>query len=274
MYELALFAGAGGGLLATTHLLKWHTICYVEWNKYCVEIIRQRIKDGYLHNAPIWDDAQTFDGTPWAGCVDIITAGFPCQPFSTAGKQKGASDKRNMWPSTIRIIREVQPTWVLLENVPGLLSAMDKSSTFPHSYFGTVLGDLAQSGYNARWRVLSAAEVGAPHRRDRVFVVAYSSCDRMQYGSTQANKGTTRENALPRMGSGRSNIRRSKYQTRNLAHCPSKATSCLRWGQIEPPISRVVDGLAHRVDRLKAVGNGQVPAVVATVWQLLTESDF
>jgi DNA (cytosine-5)-methyltransferase 1 len=91
--ELALFAGAGGGLLATTHLLKWRTVCYVEWDDYCISVLKQRIADGYLHDAPIWDDVRTFDGRPWAGCVDIVTAGFPCQPFSAAGKQQGEDDE-------------------------------------------------------------------------------------------------------------------------------------------------------------------------------------
>jgi len=258
MYELALFAGAGGGLLATKHLLGWNTICYVEWNEYCVEVIKARIEDGYLDDAPIWDDVRTFNGQPWRGCVDIITAGFPCQPFSTAGKRNGANDERNMWPSTIRIIREVRPPYVLLENVPGLLSAVDDAATFPHSYFGTVLGDLAQSGYDARWRVLSAAEVGAPHKRDRVFIVAHAR----MYGLAQAEQ----PRANRTQGERRISIRAGTARL-----CADRQPD--RW-LADTSIQRTGDGLAHRVDRLKAVGNGQVPAVVATVWQLLTESDF
>lgn len=255
MYELALFAGAGGGLLATTHLLKWRTVCYVEWNEYCVEVIKQRIKDGYLHDAPIWDNVRTFDGQPWRGCVDIITAGFPCQPFSTAGKRNGHKDERNMWPATIRIIREVRPAWVLLENVPGLLSAMDNAATFPHSYFGTVLGDLAQSGYDARWRVLSAAEVGAPHKRDRVFIVANS------YGDGQ----------LRRLDGCGMEWRSALCEWRQTKH--RFASISLTLGPPRPEristIPRETNDMAHRVDRLKAIGNGQVPAVVRTVWKLL-----
>jgi len=122
MNELCLFAGGGGGSIASFHFHKWRTVCYVEWDKYCQKILQARIKDGLLSDAPIWDDIKTFNGKPWRGCVDIITAGFPCQPFSVAGKQKGIDDDRNGWPDTIRIIREVKPKYCLLENVAGLLA--------------------------------------------------------------------------------------------------------------------------------------------------------
>ena len=154
-------------MLGTKYFLGWRTVGYVEWNDYCQRVIKARISDGLLDDAPIWDDVKTFDGTPWRGLVDVITAGFPCQPFSVAGKQQAGDDLRNGWPDTIRIIREVQPAWVFLENVPGILAAS-------HGYFGTVLRELAESGYDVRWRVLSAAEVGAPHKRDRVWIVAHT----------------------------------------------------------------------------------------------------
>ena len=177
MNELCLFAGGGGGLLATKWLLGWRTVCYVENEPYCIDILKARIRDGLLDDAPIWDDARTFDGRPWRGCVDIVTAGFPCQPFSTAGKRQGEQDKRNLWPETIRIIREVGPRFCLLENVPGLLS---------HEYYGTILGQLSESRFNAPWKVISAAEVGAPHKRDRVWIVADAEsirCDSKQSGT-------------------------------------------------------------------------------------------
>ena len=170
--ELALFAGTGGGLLASQWIHGWRTVCYVEWEQSAVNMLKQRIRDGYLHDAPIWDNVRTFDGTPWRGSVDIISAGFPCQPFSPAGKRESNHDLRNGWPDTIRIIREVQPKQVLLENVPGLLSAVDKTANKPVRYFGTVLRDLAESGYDAIWRVLGAHEVGALHRRDRIWIRA------------------------------------------------------------------------------------------------------
>ncbi|MEE8471110.1 MAG: DNA (cytosine-5-)-methyltransferase [Dehalococcoidia bacterium] len=169
MNELSLFTGAGGGVLGSI-LLGWRTIGYVEKDDYCQRVIAQRIKDGLIEEAPIFGDIRTFNDSGCAelyrGVTDIISAGFPCQPFSVAGQRKGESDERNLWPDTIRAIRIVRPRYVLLENVPGLLA---------HEYFGTILGDLAESGFDAKWKVISAAELGAPHRRDRLWIVADSN---------------------------------------------------------------------------------------------------
>ena len=165
MNELSLFSGGGGGLLGTK-LLGWRHIGYVEYNEYCQKIIAQRIKDGFLDEAPIFGDVRSFISEGFAasytGMVDVITAGFPCQPFSVAGKRKGEDDERNMWPATIECIRIIRPKHVLLENVAGLLA---------HEYARQIFGDLAESGYDVRWRCLSASEVGAPHKRDRVWIV-------------------------------------------------------------------------------------------------------
>jgi DNA (cytosine-5)-methyltransferase 1 len=167
--ELSLFTGAGGGILGTHGLLGWKCLGYVEFNDYCQQVIRQRIDDGILDEAPIFGDVRTFvdDGfaRSYRGMVDVVSGGFPCQPFSVAGARAGADDSRNMWPATLDVIRAVQPRFAFLENVPGLLSVDDGR------YFGRILGDLAESGFNARWRVLSAAECGAPHRRARLWIV-------------------------------------------------------------------------------------------------------
>ena len=206
MRELSLYTGSGGGLLGT-HLLGWQTVCAVEIEEYARDVLLKRQKDGLLPKFPIWDNAKTFNGEEWRGRVDVVTAGFPCQPFSVAGKRKGELDERNMWPDTYRIIREVQPEFLLLENVPGLLAKRTETlyrTSLPieneqiycfeegeekdllriqfsaseivlPSYFGRVLGDLAESGYDCRWKVLSAAEVGGSHKRDRVWIAAYST---------------------------------------------------------------------------------------------------
>jgi len=171
MRELSLFSGAGGGLLGTHHLLGWETVGYVEIEDYCQRVIKQRIADGLLPEAPIFSDIRAFISEGYAasytGMVDVITGGFPCQPFSVAGKQAGENDPRNMWPQTIEAIRIVRPRYAFLENVPGLLTTR---------YFGRILGDLAESGFDARWKVISAAEVGAPHKRDRLWILADSKC--------------------------------------------------------------------------------------------------
>ncbi len=251
MNELALFAGAGGGLLASKWLLGWRTICYVENAEYPVKILQARIRDGLLDDAPIWDDVRTFDGRPWRGCVDIIAAGFPCQPFSSVGNKLAGNDDKNLWPDTIRVIRQVRPEWCLLENVSGLLFQGG-------GYFGTILRDLAESGYDASWRVLSAAEMGAPHKRDRLFVVAHTvsgesrvsiepgQCEDASTGSTDC-RGHTAQGWDP--------------------------TSKPTWWDAEPRVGRMVDGVASGVDRFKAVGNGQVPFAVAAAWHLLTDNE-
>ena len=163
--ELSLFSGVGGGLLGTRHLLGWRTVCYVEWDAYAIEVIKARIKDGYLDDAPIWDDAFTFDGKPWRGGVDIVTAGFPCQPFSTAGKGLAEADPRNGWPAVIRILREVRPRFALLENVPGLI---------PKPYYRRILGDLVEAGFDIEQDCISAKEIGANHKRERLWFVAHA----------------------------------------------------------------------------------------------------
>jgi DNA (cytosine-5)-methyltransferase 1 len=168
MYELSLFSGGGGGLLGSK-LLGWRTIGYVEWEEYCQKTIRQRISDGILDDAPIYGDIETFIGDGYAeryrGVADVVTGGFPCQPFSVAGKQEGSEDPRNKWPATLRVIEIVRPRRVFLENVPGLLVS---------GYFGTILREMAEIGYDAKWTVLGASDVGARHIRKRLWIVANS----------------------------------------------------------------------------------------------------
>jgi DNA (cytosine-5)-methyltransferase 1 len=179
MNELSLFSGSGGGLLGTKSL-GFNHVGYVEWDGYCQQVIAQRIKDGLLDEAPIFSDVKAFASEGYAsqykGVVDVITAGFPCQPFSVAGKREASNDERNMWPATMEIIKAIRPQFCLLENVPGLLSAtVDDSAGRSIHYFGEILRDLAQSGYDARWCLLGADDVGARHRRKRLWILAYST---------------------------------------------------------------------------------------------------
>ncbi len=300
MNELGLFAGAGGGLLASQHLLGHRTVCYVERDPYCIDVLKARIRDGVLDDAPIWDDVRTFDGRPWRGKVDIVSAGFPCQPFSIAGAQKADLDERNMWPETVRIIREVQSEWCFLENVPGLLFA-------GHGYFGTILRDLAESGFVVAWKVLSAAEVGACHLRKRLWIVGRNAdcgderaqlrvrggegadvrgignvadtercrCERTRPGIMGQDAGANgRDDTGGCSDVVHADLRRCARSNQTQAtesdvyvkagHTPSV------WWDTEPAVGRVADGVAHRVDRRRAIGNGQVPPVAATAWRLLT----
>lgn len=162
MREAALFAGAGGSLLAGK-LLGWTPVVAVEWDAHCQRILKARQRDGMLPSFPIYDDVRTWPASDWRGRVDVITAGFPCQPFSRAGKQRGADDERNMWPATAQSIRDIEPRWVMLENAAELPTS---------GYFGVILRDLSTLGFVGQWAVLRASETGAPHHRARTWIVA------------------------------------------------------------------------------------------------------
>jgi len=303
--ELALFAGAGGGILGGK-LLGWRTVCAVEWEAYPASVLCARQNDGLLPPFPIWDNVQTFDGHPWRGIVDVISGGFPCQDISAAGKGAGIDGERSgMWGEMARIIREVRPQYVFVENSPMLTSRG----------LGRVLGDLASMGFDARWGVLGAADVGAPHQRDRIWIVAkwcgqlsHTQHDRIgrwkqQQASikeAQGNLAYTSEQGLERKQRKKSerNGMRFANKGKNVANTASlrqsgqgqyeqsinSAQDCnwqtnyvesigsSNFWQFEPAISRVADGVAARVDRLKAIGNGQVPLCAATAWRILSES--
>ncbi len=336
---MSLFTGIGGGLLGTK-LLGWNHIGYVEWDKYCCRVLEQRIRDGILDDAPIWNiDIREFNkryAEKYRGICDVITAGFPCQPFSVAGKRAGADDERNMWPATIECIRKVRPQYCLLENVPGLLTS---------GYFGTILGDLAESGYDCRWRCLSAAEMGANHKRNRLWILAYPVNNSNTRGRKQGRetdgiqeinraslrsgesggtdnvadtiggdsgrggtlgkpsdekrrKGKTKRKGIqPRDGQARSDniessrqdvadtTRRTELQKRSIKKCNPTTdgkgetgrftndgeSNGQSWWSVEPDLGRLAHGIPNRVERLRAIGNAQVPAVVRAVWRLLND---
>lgn len=164
MNVLSICAGYGGidlGLRLAVPSAR--TVCWVEREAAACEILVRRMSEGWLDPAPIWTDATTFDGRPWRGVVDCIAAGIPCQPWSTAGKRKGFEDERHLGEELVRVVDEVGPGLVFVENVSGFvrLGAPD------------LLGRLANLGYDAQWGMFSAAGVGAPHRRQRVFLLAY-----------------------------------------------------------------------------------------------------
>ena len=311
MNELALFAGAGGGILGG-HLLGWRTVCAVEWEPYPASVLCARQNDGLLPPFPIWDDVQTFDGNPWRGIVDVVSGGFPCQDISAAGKGAGIDGERSgMWREMARIIREVRPRFVFVENSPMLTSRG----------LGVVLGDLASMGFNARWGVLGAADVGANHQRDRIWIVAKQrnmaySMPAREWGNkwqsedeknasrevSNANRiglqRSTNKQELEREGRNQLQIEQPRDKG-NVAYTSQiglrdEATNCQmegnigfgfcgvdrNWWQREPEsipriiernLGGMVNGVASRVDRLKAIGNGQVPLCAATAFRILSK---
>ena len=248
MNELALFAGSGGGILGG-HLLGWRTICAVERDAYAAQILAQRQIDGLLPPFPIWSDVCSFDGEPWRGLVDVVSGGFPCQDISAAGNGLGIAGPRSgLWRQMARITDEVRPRYVELENSPLLVGRG----------LAVVLGDLAKMGYDARWGVIGAADFGAPHRRDRIWLIAEDTCQKVADA-----RGKYVEGILPCRVD-------SKVGGRPFERPVGSCSDGIGWWSSEPGMGRVADGVAYRVDRLKAIGNGQVPVVAASAFNLLS----
>lgn len=168
---ISLFSGIGGlDLGVKLACPDARTVCYVEQEPFCQRIIQCRVRNGLLDDAPIWDDVTTFDGTPWRGSVDIIFGGFPCTDISSAGKRRGIfGPESSLWFEFARIVRDVRPRLVFVENADDLVNRG----------LAEVLGSLAEMGFDAEWGCFKASEVGAPHIRDRCFVLADAGCERM-----------------------------------------------------------------------------------------------
>jgi len=170
LFGLSLCSGAGGlDLGLTIALPRYRTVGHVERETYAAAILVARMEEAALDCAPVWDDVATFDGRPWRGAVDIVTAGYPCQPFSVAGKRRGADDPRHLWPHVARIIGEVEPPFIFLENVAHHLRL-----GFPE-----VASGLVGMGYRLAAGLFTAAEVGAPHKRERLFILAIREGDQL-----------------------------------------------------------------------------------------------
>ena len=170
LFGLSLCSGAGGIDLGLTLAMPgYRTVGHVERETYAAALLVARMEDASLDQAVVWDDVGTFDGRSWRGAVDIVTAGYPCQPFSVAGKRQGAADPRHLWPHVARIIGEVEPPFVFLENVAHHLRL-----GFPE-----VASGLVGMGYRLAAGLFTAAEVGAPHKRERLFILAIREGDQL-----------------------------------------------------------------------------------------------
>lgn len=301
MNELSLFSGAGGGILGA-HMLGWRTVCAVEFDQYARSVLIARQNDGSLPPFPIWDDVRTFDAKPWIGLVDVVTGGFPCQDISVAGKGAGLNGARSgLWREFARILRVIMPPHVLVENSPALTSRG----------LGIVLRDLAAMGYDAKWGVLGAHHAGAPHKRDRIWIVANARCgrrgepsrrkDQQQGRAEVVGAGEVANSNRPRrqwsrpaqpegwndeaqpFGAGEEVAEASRAGLEELNAAgqsdesgqhpgsPSFWWSCDPGNEPESGVGRVANGVANRVDRLRAIGNGQVPAVVRLAWETLKQ---
>ena len=230
-----LFAGIGGGLLADL-ILGHRPVVAVEWEPYACKVLRERATDGWFPGLSVWEgDVRLFDPSEYTGVVDCIHAGFPCQDISVAGKQAGVSEgtRSGLYREVLRISNIVRPKHIFLENVPAIIDCG----------LGTVLFDLAKMGYDSRWCCFRASDVGAPHERDRWWLLANAPGVRQPESNFNIRKHSKEWKANSRTWNGR---RMDK-----------------------PGIVGVVDGIPGQMDRLRACGNAQVPLQAAAAWRLL-----
>ena len=281
MRTMHLFAGAGGGLLAD--LILGHTpIVAVEWEPYACQVLRERAADGWFPDLQVWEgDIRLFDPSDYEGVVDCIHAGFPCQDISVAGNQAGvgAETRSGLYREVIRIARILRPRFLFLENVSAIVS----------NGLGTVVADLAALGYDSEWLCLRASDCGAAHHRDRWWLLAYSN-----NAQRQRRRVSSRMDAKyshPCSGSGRGDAFKALADAERIGQQGSRKheqSICseeigdreadriinggqrnVGWWDAEPDVDRVANGVAFRIHRLKALGNGQVPLQAAVAWKLL-----
>lgn len=276
---LSLCSGVGG-LDLGLHVAepRYRTVCFVERDAFAASVLVARMVDEALAPAPIWDDVRSFDGRPWRGRVHILSAGYPCQPFSYSGLRRASDDPRHLWPEVARVVSEVRPEWCFFENVLGHLSlGLDD-----------VIGDLQGMGYRVAARVESAAESGAPHLRQRVFILAHAHDDELrQSGSDhgRARRAEVSAGQEPDRHSGRPSERRVGLDTADVdldgdrlerGQLPLFAPRPHRFAEwrdhidrrpeLKPALHRLDDGLAFGLERSAAAGNGVCPMAAARAW--------
>lgn len=275
---LHLFAGAGGGILADL-LLGHQPVCAVEIDRYCQQVLVARQRDCLLPWFPIFGDIREFDGRPWRGLVDIVAGGFPCKGISPAGDCSGLNHPESgLWSEMARVIGEIRPAYAFVEN----------SSMLVGRGLTRILGELAEMGMHARWGVVSAADAiwlgGIPqfdHERARTFV---SASDSNRVRELQSQGRIANERGWPEYGFKEAAyaLRKRRRQVeqsvkggtdQERSDCaPTNGVSARgwKWWLNEPCVDRMVHGVARRVDRIRAIGNGQVSAVAGLAWRLLT----
>lgn len=231
MRTLDCFSGIGGGILAS-RILGHKILCAIETNPYCRRILVHHQNTGSIEPFPIWDNIESFDGRKWRGDIDLVQGGFPCQDISAAGNRIGISGKSSgLWKEMFRVVCEVQPPYVFVENVRDLLCRG----------LGVVLGDLSGAGFDAQWCVLSARAAGAGHQRDRLWLLA-------------KNKVSDTVDLRCRRLLGQKTLQRD-FWNRQLEN--------------EPDAACQYNGLPDRLDAYRGFGNAQVPLCAALAFAVL-----
>lgn len=259
---LDLFSGIGGFALAC----QWagiETVAFCEIEPYCQAVLKK-----HWPLVPCHDDIRTLQGKDYEG-IDFICGGFPCQPYSVAGKRRGAADDRDLWPSMYRVIVEAHPRWVCAENTPGFLSVgLDRAASA-----------LEDCDYETGAIVLPAISKNAPHIRQRLFLIAHSQRDNLRFEPGRIG-GTGREDQIQPSCNGSSQFDtdpesarlalsggRSREET-----TPTRPSDHDGWAT-KSPVGGVAHGISNRVDRLKALGNAVVPQIVEIIGRAILEAE-
>jgi DNA (cytosine-5)-methyltransferase 1 len=288
---LDLFSGYGGISLGLAEWIRPALYCEIE--RYPQSILLSRMADGQLVRAPIWDDIRTLRGHSWRGAIDIIYGGFPCQDISLAGTGRGLDGERSgLFFEVVRLAEEVEPPLLFLENVPAIRTrGLDR-----------VVGEFSRLGYDCRWRTLSAQSVGAPHVRNRWFLLAahpdrikrwnqplawqqQRSPNTSSHGQAQPMADTDRSRELSEQKAGEIAADRTGHGSPPMADAACEglevpgrkpedhSAQWAQWWSAEPAVGRVAHGCPNRVDRIKALGNGVVPAQVREAFRSLMWGD-
>lgn len=264
----SLFTGLGGFDLAAKWM-NWTNIFQCEIDRYCQRLLTQNFPETLLY-----EDIRKTDFTIWRGYINVLTGGFPCQPFSVAGKRQGRFDSRHLWPQMLRAIREIYPTWIVGENVPGLVN-WDGGIVYEE-----IINELETEGYQTHSFIIPAASLGAPHLRERIFIIGHrqqsnekaesqSNICQQVINSISEIWPTSNTNSDQRF-EGRGYPKRSKKTKGNISKCNSSGIWDT-WKDFpsQSAILRANDGIPYRVDRIKALGNAIVPQIAYGIFKAI-----
>lgn len=279
----SLFSGIGGFDLAA-EWCGWNNIFQVEIDKFCRKVLEKNFP-----NTKRYEDIKQFDGTEYAGTIDVISGGFPCQPFSIAGKRKGKDDDRALWYEMFRVIQQVKPAWIVAENVSGLLTIENGM------VFDQVLSDMENAGYEVQPYIIPACATNAPHRRDRVWIVAnrngiaWESSKhgnrRWGYGDTNRRKRSLQTSGSDSDAAHTAGERLQRTRRAQLSRDRGRSAASHRrqpelwyrdWTEVATALCRVDDGIPRQLDRtarLKSLGNAIVPQVVYEIFNAINQID-
>lgn len=257
---LSLCSGIGGLELGVKLAVpSTKCVCYVEGEAYAVAVLIKRMEEKILDEGPIWSDIRTFDGKPWGGKVDCVTAGYSCTPFSRAGSKKGIEDQKHLWPHVRRIVEEVRPKRCFFENVSNHLRVG----------FSEVHDDLRKLGYRVMAGVFAAEEIGTPHQRWRLFIMAHSVNAETSDSLRWSNGGEIP--GLPENSEQYPSFPPAVNEIDKWAKIPGDLLPAIG-RRVESKVCRVVNGVANRVDRIRTCGNAVVPLVAAYAWRTLEKA--